>query len=130
MSIQRKIIAFLLLIVFSLSLSACGKKDAPTVIGRWSVNEDGILQMTGLTKEEYDQFRQMGVEQTVIMDFNTEGIVAITMSVAEQYVRDFLPYEVKDGKLIIDGDPADYKIEKDIMTITQDDITMTLTKAD
>ncbi len=126
----KKILASLLLIALALSLSACKDKDTNSVIGTWSVNEDGILQMTGLTKEEYDQFAKGGMEQTVTMEFNEEGIVAITMSVAGQYVRDFLPYEVKDGKLIIDGDPADYTIKKNVMTVTQDDIKMTLTKVE
>lgn len=126
----KKILAALLLIVLALSLSACKDKDANSVIGTWSVNEDGILQMTGLTKEEYDQFAQGGMAQTVTMEFSEEGIVAITMSVAGQYVRDYLSYEVKDGKLIIDGDPADYTIKKNVMTVTQDDIKMTLTKVE
>ncbi len=126
----KKILASLLLIALALSLSACKDKDTNSIIGTWSVNEDGILQMTGLTKEEYDQFAKGGMEQTVTMEFNEEGIVTITMSVAGQYVRDFLPYEVKDGKLIIDGDPADYTIKKNVMTVTQDDIKMTLTKVE
>ncbi|MBQ1257300.1 MAG: hypothetical protein IIW08_11065 [Clostridia bacterium] len=124
----KKIVASLLLIALALSLSACKDKDVKSVIGTWSVNEDGILQMTGLTKEEYDQFAKGGMGQTVTMEFNEEGIVAITMSVAGQYVKDFLSYEVKDGKLIIDGDPADFKIDGKIMTVTQDEIKMTLTK--
>lgn len=123
----KRIVAAIMLLILSLSLAACGD-DAQSVIGQWSVNEDGVLQMTGLTKEDYVEFKQMGVEQTVIMDFNEEGIVAITMSVVGQYVQDFLPYEVRDGKLIIDGDPADYSIKKDTMTVTQDDIKLTLTK--
>lgn len=126
----KKILASLLLIALALSLSACNDKDTNSVIGTWSVNEDGILQMTGLTKEEYDQFAKGGMEQTVTMEFNEEGIVAITMSVAGQYVKDYLSYEVKDGKLIIDGDPADYTIKKNVMTVTQDDIKMTLTKVE
>lgn len=126
----KKILASLLLIALAFSLSACKDKDVKSVLGAWSVNEDGILQMTGLTKEEYDQFAKGGMVQTVTMDFTEEGIVAITMSVAGQYVKDFLPYEVKDGKLIIDGDPADYTIKKNVMTVTQDDIKMTLTKVE
>lgn len=126
----KKILASLLLIALALSLSACKDKDTNSVIGTWSVNEDGILQMTGLTKEEYDQFAKGGMEQTVTMEFNEEGIVTITMSVAGQYVKDYLSYEVKDGKLIIDGDPADYTIKKNVMTVTQDDIKMTLTKVE
>lgn len=128
MKSMKKILASLLLIALAFSLSACKDKDVKSVIGAWSVNEDGILQMTGLTKEEYDQFAKGGIAQTVIMEFNEEGIVAITMSVAGQYVKDFLPYEIKDGKLIIDGDPADYTIKKNVMTVTQEDIKLTLTK--
>lgn len=130
MKMTKRIAAFFLLILLTFTLSACKNKDEKAIIGQWSVNVDGILQMTGLTQEEYDQFKEMGIEQTVIMDFNNEGIVAITMSVAGQYVKDFQPYEVKDGKLIIAGDPADYNIAKNTMTITQDDLKMTLTKVD
>ena len=130
MKMSKRIAAFFLLIALCFTLAACKQKNEGTIIGQWSVNVDGILQMTGLTQEQYDQFKEKGIEQTVIMDFNNEGIVAITMSVAGQYVKDFQPYEVKDGKLIIAGDPADYNIAKNTMTITQDDLKMTLTKVD
>lgn len=130
MKTVKSIIALLVMLVMILSLSACKKDDAPSIIGTWSVNREGILSMTGLTQEEYDNFVQMGVEQTVTMEYNNEGIVAITMSVAGQYVKDFLPYEIKEGKLYVDGDPADYVIKGNEMTITQDDIKIVLTKVD
>ncbi len=128
MKTTKRIAALFLLIALCFTLSACKDKDEKSVLGQWSVNVDGILQMTGLTQEEYDQFKKRGIEQTVIMDFNNEGIVAITMSVAGQYVKDYQPYEIKEDKLIIAGDPADFKIDGNTMTITQDDIKMTLAK--
>ena len=126
----KRFAALFLLVVLSFSLAACKDKDEKSILGQWSVNVDGILQMTGLTQEEYDQFKKKGIEQTVIMDFNNEGIVAITMSVAGQYVKDYQPYEVKEEKLIIAGDPADFKIKGNTMTITQDDIKFSLTKVE
>lgn len=130
MKMTKRIAALFLLVVLSFSLAACKDKDEKSVLGQWSVNVDGILQMTGLTQEEYDQFKKRGIEQTVIMDFNNEGIVAITMSVAGQYVKDYQPYEVKDEKLIIAGDPADFKIKGNTMTIMQDGIKFSLTKVE
>lgn len=130
MKMTKRIAALFLLVVLSFSLAACKDKDEKSVLGQWSVNVDGILQMTGLTQEEYDQFKKRGIEQTVIMDFNNEGIVAITISVAGQYVKDYQPYEVKDEKLIIAGDTADFKIKGNTMTITQDDIKFSLTKVE
>ena len=130
MKMTKRIAALFLLVVLSFSLAACKDKDEKSVLGQWSVNVDGILQMTGLTQEEYDQFKKRGIEQTVIMDFNNEGIVAITMSVAGQYVKDYQPYEVKEEKLIIAGDPADFKIKGNTMTITQDGIKFSLTKVE
>ena len=124
----KKILAFFLLIVLALSLSAC-KEDEQTIIGKWNVDKDGLLSMTGLTEEEFDQFAEMGIEQTVTMEYGNDGIVTITMSVAGQYVKDFLPYEIKDGKLYVDGDPASYTIKGNTLTIAQDDIVLTLTKA-
>lgn len=126
----KRIIALLLLALMALSFSACKNQKEQSIIGQWSVNEEGVLQMTGLSKEEYEQFNQMGLTQTVIMDFNNEGIVAITMSVAGQYVKDFLPYEVKDGKVIIDSDPIDYTIKGNEMIMTQDDLKLTLTRVE
>ena len=130
MKMSKRIAAFFLLIALCFTLAACKNKDEKAIIGQWSVNVDGILQMTGLTQEQYDQFKEKGIEQTVIMDFNNEGIVAITMSVAGQYVKDYQPYEVKDEKLIIAGDTADFKIKGNTMTITQDDIQFSLTKVE
>ncbi len=126
----KRIVALLLLALMALSFSACKDQKEESIIGQWSVNEEGVLQMTGLTKEEYDQFNQMGLTQTVIMDFNNEGIVAITMSVAGQYVKNFLPYEIKDEKIIIDGDPIDYTIKRNEMIMTQDDLKLTLTRVE
>lgn len=128
MKMTKRIAAFILLIALCFALAACKEKDEGTIIGQWSVNEEGVLQMTGLSKEEYEQFSQKGLTQTVIMDFNNEGIVAITMSVAGQYVKDFLPYEIKDGKVIIDSDPIDYTIKGNEMIMTQDDLKLTLTR--
>ncbi|MBE5791204.1 MAG: hypothetical protein E7322_03495 [Clostridiales bacterium] len=126
----KRIIALLLLALMALSFSACKNQKEQSIIGQWSVNEEGVLQMTGLSKEEYEQYKQKGLTQTVIMDFNNEGIVAITMSVAGQYVKDFLPYEVKDGKVIIDSDPIDYTIKGNEMIMTQDDLKLTLTRVE
>ncbi|MBR3929646.1 MAG: hypothetical protein IKJ65_11670 [Clostridia bacterium] len=128
MKSMKRIIAAFLLFILSFSLAACKDDSEQSVLGVWNVNEDGILQMTGLTKEEFDNFKEMGVEQTVTMDFGKDGIVVIIMSVAGQYVKTQHAYKVKDGKLLIDSDPADFVINENVMTITQDDIKFSLTK--
>ena len=54
MKMSKRIAVFFLLILLTFTLSACKNKDEKAIIGQWSVNADGILQMTGLTQEEYD----------------------------------------------------------------------------
>ncbi len=124
---MKRIFVLLLLVVIAASLSACN--DDRKIIGKWFVSEENLLVMTGLTKEEYDNFRQMGLEQTSTWEFYEDGMLVITMDVAGQYVKDDMPYELKDGKLYIQGDVADYKIRRKTLTITQEDLKLVLTKA-
>lgn len=126
---MKRIFVSLLLVVIAISLSACKDSGYSAIKGKWYVSEENILLMTGLTKEEYDNFKQMGLEQTVTWEFYEDGMLVITMNVAGQYVKDDMPYELKDGKIYIQGDAADYKIRRKTLTITQEDVKLVLTKA-
>ena len=51
---MKKILALLLALAMLLSLAACGSNNS--IVGVWKMDIDAILQMAGMSAEEYEAF--------------------------------------------------------------------------
>ena len=98
------------------------------LVGLWKLDIDTIAQMAGISPEEYEQARPILEMMTGTMEFTADGRCVITMDVLGQQDVTESAYEVKDGKIYLDGAPADYTIVGDTLTIIEGEVTMTLTR--
>ena len=99
------------------------------LVGLWKLDIDTIAQMAGISPEEYEQARPILEMMTGTMEFTADGRCVITMDVLGQQDVTESAYEVKDGKVYLDGDPAEYTIVGDTLTIIEGEMTMTLIRA-
>ncbi|MBQ3156017.1 MAG: hypothetical protein IJB81_03700 [Clostridia bacterium] len=99
------------------------------LVGLWKLDIDTIAQMAGISPEEYEQARPILEMMTGTMEFTADGRCVITMDVLGQQDVTESAYEVKDGKIYLDGDPAEYTIVGDTLTIIEGEMTMTLIRA-
>ncbi len=98
------------------------------LVGVWKLDIDTLAQLAGISPEEYEQARPILELMTGTMEFTADGRCVITMDVLGQQDVTESAYEVKDGKIYLDGDPADYTIVGDTLTIVEGEMTMTLTR--
>lgn len=99
------------------------------LVGLWKLDIDTIARMAGISQEEYEQARPVLELMSGTMEFTADGRCVITMDVLGQQEVTESAYEVKDGKIYLDGDPADYTIAGDTLTITDGEMSMTLIRA-
>lgn len=104
-------------LVMSLLLCACGGSAKNSLVGTWTVTEEGITLTSNFNEDNTGSVSALG------------GVVAVNFT-----------YEAKDGKLTITPDEnmseyldlnlsvADYSVDGDKLTLTENGVSFTLTK--
>ncbi len=115
---MKKWIAILLVAMMALSLVACGgssaKDPAQAIVGTW--------ELSAGEGEEAEQVVAMMLAFGVTMsfEFTKDGKATMTTKMGDDVETEDATYEFKDGKLYMDGSPADCTIDGNKMTIDVD----------
>ena len=127
----KRILALALIVLMTLSLAACGASDEKKLIGKWNFDLNSLYSMMGISAEDAGAYESLLEGVSATMEFTKDGKAIMVMTIMSETTTEEGAYTIEDGKIIIDGDPAAYKIEKDTLTITDSEtgISMTLKKA-
>lgn len=125
----KRVLSLMLILLMALSLAACGKSPADKLIGKWNIDMKSLYQMAGVEEDQIEMFESLVGEMSGSMEFFKDGKVTLTMTAMGETEVDESTYTIEDNKIIIDNDPAEFKIEKDTLTISSEEMTMTLKKA-
>ena len=91
---------------------------ARAIVGTWVLDD----------AEEEENKAAIELMKTVgmfmIFEFNADGTGRLVYLTGEQEDAQAFTYEINDTQLIVDGDPANYRIEGDILYIVTDSVTM------
>ncbi len=115
---MKKLIAILMVAVLALSLVACGSKEpadpAAAIVGTWELDDAESEE----AKTAVQMMKMFGM--TMTFEFKADGSGKLTTQMGEEpEVNDFT-YEIKDNQIVIDGSPAEFKIEGKKLHITVD----------
>ena len=91
----KKIVTVILALVMVFSLAACGSNNS--IVGVWKMDIDAILQMAGMSAEEYEQVKALVGAMEGTMEFKADGKMVMTMTMMGQS-------ETQEGTYK-DGDP-------------------------
>lgn len=125
----KRVLALMLIALMALSFAACGKSPADKLIGKWNFDMKSLYKMAGVEEDQIAMFESIVGEMSGSMEFLKDGKVILTMTAMGETDVDESTYTVEGSKIIIDGDPAEFKIEKNTLTITDEEVTMVLIKA-
>lgn len=124
----NKMVAILMLVVLAFSLTACGGSKGQDIVGKWNIDVNSLLEMTGASPTDLEMIESLG-GMSATMEFTKDGKCILEMSVMGQTETQEQTYTLEDGKVLLDGAPGDYKVEGDKLTLTADGLTMVLTRA-
>lgn len=137
MKLNKKWIAVLLLVVMALCLTACGEKKEeakpteapkPTIVGKWQMDIKSVLKMSGISEAEYEQMKPLIGDMSATMEFTEDGKVYLVVTAMGQSETEEEAYSVDGDKLTMSGSTGTYKIDGDKLTITQDGMSLTMTR--
>lgn len=128
----NKLIAVLMLVVLAFGLTACGSKEQ-SIVGKWSLDADSMLAMSGedlssMSEEEKELMKGMLAMMSMTMEFTADGKAIMSMTMMGETETEETTYSLEDGKLVMEGEPAEYKVEGDKLSITAEGQTLVMTK--
>lgn len=128
----NKLIAVLMLVVLAFGLTACGSKEQG-IVGKWSLDADSMLAMSGedlssMSEEEKEFMKGMLAMMSMTMEFTADGKAILSMTMMGETETEETTYSLEDGKLVMEGEPAEYKVEGDKLSITSEGQTLVMTK--
>ena len=65
---------------------------------------------------------------SMTMEFTADGKVILNMTMMGETETEETTYSLEDGKLVMEGEPAEYKVEGDKLSITSEGQTLVMTK--
>lgn len=131
MKLNKRILAILVLVVMALSLTACSSGSG-SIVGVWKMDIDAILAMEGITKEaypdEYDMMKSMMAGAEMTLEFTNDGRCIMKASVMGETTEEQSTYTLEGNTIYLDGEPGEYKISGNKLTLTEGGISLTLTR--
>ena len=125
MKLGKKLVAVLLLVVMVVSLAAC---SSSSIVGKWKMDIKSVLTMSGMSEAEYEQMKPLIGDMSATMEFTEDGKVYLVVTAMGQSQTEEQTYSVDGDKLTMGGDTGTYKIDGDKLTITQDGMSLTMTR--
>ena len=125
MKLGKKLVAVLLLVVMVVSLAAC---SSSSIVGKWKMDIKSVLKMSGMSEADYEQMKPLIGDMSATMEFTEDGKVYLVVTAMGQSETKEQTYSVDGDKLTMDGSTATYKIDGDKLTITENGMSLTMTR--
>lgn len=125
MKLGKKLVAVLLLVVMVVSLAAC---SSSSIVGKWKMDIKSVLTMSGMSEADYEQMKPLIGDMSATMEFTEDGKVYLVVTAMGQSETKEQTYSVDGDKLTMDGSTATYKIDGDKLTITENGMSLTMTR--
>ena len=125
MKLGKKLVAVLLLVVMVVSLAAC---SSSSIVGKWKMDIKSVLTMSGMSEAEYEQMKPLIGDMSATMEFTEDGKVYLVVTAMGQSETEEQTYSVDGDKLTMGGSTGTYKIDGDKLTLTQDGMSLTMTR--
>lgn len=129
MKSAKRILALALIAMMALSLAACSKTDAEKLIGKWDIDTKSLYIMAGVPEDQVEEFKSMVGDMSGSMEFTKDGKIIMIMTAMGQTNKEENTYTVEGNKIVINGDPAEFKISGKTLTLKHETFDLTLTKA-
>ncbi len=126
---MRKSLAILLVVLGTLCTFACARNSAPVkvdpaLVGVWDLDIDATME--GEPQEQIDEMKASGV--TMILCFYENGLGTLTQAAGTTSQTDRFAYSAENGRVLVKGEPQDYRVEGDVLTITIDGEALIFTR--
>lgn len=125
MKLSKKLVAVLLLVVMVFSLAACGSNS---IVGVWKMDVGSLLQQVGMSESEYEAMKSLLGDMEGTVEFTSDGKMITKVTAMGQTQTQEGTYTVEGDKLTMDGSTGTYKIDGNKLTLTQNGMSMTLTR--
>lgn len=125
MKLGKKLVAVLLLVVMVVSLAAC---SSSSIVGKWKMDIKSVLKMSGMSEADYEQMKSLIGDMSATMEFTEDGKVYLVVTAMGQSETEEQTYSVDGDKLTMGGSTGTYKLDGDKLTITQDGMSLTMTR--
>lgn len=123
----NKVIVVALLIVTTLCMVACSEKTS--IIGKWDLDINSVMALSGIDVNSISEFEKSLLETlSATMEFKDDGTCEIVYSGMGTTESESFPYKVENNKIYIEGSPADYEINGDVLNITENGFTLSMTR--
>ena len=106
---MKKFVAMMLVVMMALSLVACGggasSDPAKAIVGSWELDDAEGEE----TKQAVALMKMFGM--TMVFEFKADGTGTMTSSMGDENEVTEFNYEINGDQIVIDGSPANFKID-------------------
>lgn len=126
MKLNKRIWVMLMLTVIALTLTACGGES--TIVGTWTMDLDAMLESVGISKADYESMKSIigNIEMTI--EFTKDGRVITKTTMMGESETEEATYKVEGNMLYIDGEPGEFSLNGNKLTLIYDGESVTLTR--
>lgn len=100
-----------------------------SVVGVWNLDIEGILQMAGISEDDYEMMKPYLDLMSATMEFTADGRMIMVMNVMGQETVQEEEYEIVGNTIVVEGAPAEYTIVGDTLTITEGEMSLSMTRS-
>ncbi|MBE5786740.1 MAG: hypothetical protein E7324_04285 [Clostridiales bacterium] len=127
MKLNKRFLAVLVLVVMAFSLAACSGGES-TIVGTWKMDLEGMLAVSGISKADYEAMKSTIGEIEMTMEFTKDGKVITKITMMGQTETETATYKVEGNQLYVDGDPGEFKLNGNKLTLTYDGQSVDFTR--
>lgn len=100
-----------------------------SIVGVWDMDILSLMKMSGASEEDLADMEAYLSLMTATMEFTEDGrCIMVATALGQEVAREETTYKVTGNTIELDGAPAQYTLNGNTLTITESDITMTLTR--
>ena len=99
-----------------------------SIVGVWKMDIDAVLEMAGMSKSDYEAVKSLIGEIEATVEFTKDGKCILKVSMMGQTETEESEYKVDGNILYMNGDPGEFKINGNKLTLTYEGQSLTLTR--
>lgn len=134
---MKKVLAIMLVLAMLLGLGCTAYAEGITqdeLLGIWEMDISSIFSMMveqgAMTADDMEVMKPFLSLMSYHMQFSADGKYTMLMSAMGEEDKTEGEYAVVDGVLMMDGSPVETTLENGVLTISEEEMSMTMTKTD